>query len=268
VGHDSAQEGVEWIEASLGDASNLPTVSSFEHCVPRVDETYRRPGSPRALDARPRIAQATGQEQAVAVLQHRLADIARRLHGDLGSARALAEASLATHRRNGFRKGEAQVLTALADIELADGRREEALELLYESGRIADEIGFRWWLSGVRARIGGACLGLGRLEEAAVSTRDALSISSSIRDRRGVVSELFLLAEILVVSGCRNRAGVLFGAAEAENESTPAGPWFHGPHSPERVLAHADSEFEHGRAEGHELSLEAAVALALDHVAT
>jgi predicted ATPase len=267
----SAQEGVEWIEALLGDASNLPDrlvvralraqggMDNILGDLVLAEELWTR-----ALG----IAQATGQEQAVAVLQHRLADIARRLHGDLGSARALAEASLATHRRNGFRKGEAQVLTALADIELADGRREEALELLYESGRIADEIGFRWWLSGVRARIGGACLGLGRLEEAAVSTRDALSISSSIRDRRGVVSELFLLAEILVVSGCRNRAGVLFGAAEAENESTPAGPWFHGPHSPERVLAHADSEFEDGRAEGHELSLEAAVALALDHVAT
>ena len=38
-------------------------------------------------------------------------------------------------------------------------------------------------------------------------------------------------------------------------------PWFHAPYSPERVLAHADAEFEGGRAEGRELSLEAAVAL-------
>jgi predicted ATPase/class 3 adenylate cyclase len=263
----SAQEGVEWIEALLGDASNLPDrlvvralrahggMDNILGDLVLAEELWTR-----ALG----IAQATGQEQA-----SRFSSTASRTLPD-GCRDWVRHwpASLATHRRNGFRKGEAQVLTALADIELADGRREEALELLYESGRIADEIGFRWWLSGVRARIGGACLGLGRLEEAAVSTRDALSISSSIRDRRGVVSELFLLAEILVVSGCRNRAGVLFGAAEAENESTPAGPWFHGPHSPERVLAHADSAFEHGRAEGHELSLEAAVALALDHVAT
>ncbi len=160
------------------------------------------------------------------------------------------------------------MLTALADVELAEGRREQALELLYESGRIAEEIGFRWWLSGVRARIGGTCLALGRLEEAAANTREALSISASIRDRRALVAELVLLAEVAAVSGGRKLAGTLFGAAEAESERVPASPWFHAPHSPDRVLAHADSELECGRAEGHRLSLEAAVSLALEDAAT
>jgi predicted ATPase/class 3 adenylate cyclase len=267
----SPQEAGAWIEALLGDASDIPEGLLVR--VLRVQGGMENVlGEPELADERweqaLRIAQATGQEQAVAVLQHRLADMARRLRGDLAGARALAEASLATHRRNGFRKGEAQVLTALADVELAEGGREQALELLYESARISEEIGFRWWLSGVRARIGGTCLALGRLEEAAANTREALAISAPIRDRRAIVAELILLAEIAATSGSRKLAGTLFGAAEAESERAPASPWFHAPHSPERVLAHADSEFECGRAEGHQLSLEAAVSLALENAAT
>ena len=180
------------------------SLSSFARCVFKAGwRTYSgSPSSPRSAGStRWRSRESAGEEQAVAVLQHRLADMARRLHGDLAGARALAEASLETHRRNGFRKGETQALTALADIELAEGRPELALELLHESARIAEEIGFRWWLSGARARIGSVCLALGRLEEAAASTREALAISAAIRDRRAIVAELVLLAEIVAASG-------------------------------------------------------------------
>ena len=270
-GTSSPQEGVDWTEAFLAGASDLP--------VPLVVRAMRVQGGMENILGEPElaaerwenalaIARLAGEEQAVAVLQHRLADMARRLHGDLAGARALAEASLETHRRNGFRKGETQALTALADIELAEGRPELALELLHESARISEEIGFRWWLSGARARIGSVCLALGRLEEAAASTREALAISAAIRDRRAVVAELVLLAKIVAASGSPKLAGTLFGAAEAESERAPGSPWFHAPYSPERDLAHADPEFEDGRAEGRELSLDAAAALGSDPLAT
>ena len=85
-----------------------------------------------------------------------------------------------------------------------------------------------------------------------------------MHDRKAVVYELGLLAEIAAESGDRRHAGILWGAAEAENERVPAGRWIHGSIEPARVLAHADSEFEQGRASGRELSLEDAIALALD----
>jgi hypothetical protein len=47
-----------------------------------------------------------------------------------------------------------------------------------------------------------------------------------------------------------------------------AGRWLHGTVEPERRLAHADEEFELGRTVGRELSLDAAIALALESDAT
>ena len=85
-----------------------------------------------------------------------------------------------------------------------------------------------------------------------------------MQDRKAVVYELGLLAEIAAESGDRRHAGILWGAAEAENERAPAGRWIHGAVEPERVLAHADEAFEQGRAIGRELSLEDAMTLALD----
>ncbi len=45
-----------------------------------------------------------------------------------------------------------------------------------------------------------------------------------MRDRKAVVYELGLLAEIAAEAGDRRRAGILWGAAEAENERAPGGP--------------------------------------------
>ena len=78
----SPQEAGAWIEALLGDASDIP-----EGLVVRALRVQggmeNMLGEPELADERwehaLRIAQATGQEQAVAVLQHRLADMARRL---------------------------------------------------------------------------------------------------------------------------------------------------------------------------------------------
>jgi len=89
-----------------------------------------------------------------------------------------------------------------------------------------------------------------------------------MHDRKGVVYELGLLAEIDAKTRQRHRAGVLWGAAEAERERAPAGRWLHGAVEPERVLALADSEFEEGRALGRELSLDEAMALALEDAAS
>ena len=200
----SPQEGVDWIGGLPCGRLRSPGPSrrSRDAC-PRRDGEHTRGARARrgALGARAgdRAISRRGAGRRCSPAppcRH-----GQTLHGDLAGARALAEASLETHRRNGFRKGEAQALTALADIELAEGRPELALELLHESARIAEEIGFRWWLSGARARIGSVCLALGRLEEAAASTRQALAISAAIRDRRAVVAELVLLAEIVAASG-------------------------------------------------------------------
>ena len=111
------------------------------------------------------IARSLGDKRAVAVLLHRMSHIAiaRR---DFPLVRTLAEESLEGHRAAGFPKGEAQALSSLAVAARAEGDLEGALELLHESGRIAQAVGFRWWLAGVLANIGAVSLELGRLGDA------------------------------------------------------------------------------------------------------
>ena len=260
------KEGLDLAGALLDGASGVPdrlvmralrVQGGMENILGRTDRAIQ--GWERALT----IAYELGDEQAVAILLHRLSDMAR-IRGDLQGARALADESLAGHRRVGFRKGEAQALTSLAEIARAEGELEGALELLHESARLCELVGFRWWLSGVLARIGAVSLELGRLDDARNNAGEALSLSRAMHDRKAVVYELGLLAEIAAEAGDRRRAGILWGAAEAENERAPAGRWIHGAIEPERVLARADSEFEEGMAFGRELSLEDATKLALD----
>ena len=106
------------------------------------------------------------------------------------------------------------------------------------------------------------------LDDALESTRHALALSRRMRDRNGIVYELALLAEIAAKTGQDHRAGLLWGAAEAERERVPAGRWLHGAVEPERILVHADRQFEEGRQTGRELSLDGAVALALEEAAS
>ena len=109
-------------------------------------------------------------------------------------------------------------------------------------------------------------LGLGRVEDALLNARQALSLSQSMHDRRAVVYELGLLAEISASAGDAHQAGLLWGAAEAENERMPVGGWIHGhlERERERVLPKGDPDFERGRASGRKMSLEDATSLALE----
>ncbi len=200
---------------------------------------------------------------AVATLLHRFSSTAMR-RDDPGRVRELAEESLAGHRRGGgWPKGEAQALGSLAWVARAEGHPERALELLRESCALADEAGFRWWLSGMLANAGLVSMEVGSIADARASVEQALGLSHAMHDRRGTVYELRLLAEIAASAGDDRLAGTLVGAAEAENERLPVGRWIHEWRPLPTEHERASVEFEAGRAEGRELSLDDAVAFAL-----
>ena len=180
--------------------------------------------------------------------------------GDPRRVRELAEESLEGHRRAGhFPKGEAQALTSLAWVAQQGGDLERALELLHEARAKAAEGRFRWWEAGTLANIGAVSLQLGKLDDARTSTREALSISNAMRDRRGVVYELRLLMDSAAAGGDARLAATLAGAIEVEAARAPVGRWVHG-WAREPVEVPLDDE---ALEEGRRLSLDDAVALAL-----
>ena len=100
---------------------------------------------------------------------------------------------------------------------------------------------------------------VGSIDEAQASVEQALRLSHAMHDRRGTVYELRLLAEIAASAGDERLAGTLVGAAEAENERLPVGRWIHEWRPSPTEHERASVEFEAGRAEGRELSLDDAV---------
>ena len=195
------------------------------------------------------------------MLLHRLSHTSL-IRGDVEQGRKLSEASLEGHRRAGpFPKGETQALTSLAWAAHLDGDPEHALELLVEARAQAALAGFRWWEAGTLANSGGIALGLGKLDEAASSVREALLLSHPMHDRRGVVYELRLLAEIEVARGDTRLAALLTGSIEAEAERLPVGPW--GAHNWAREPVRPSRLDPRDLTEGRQLSLDDAVALAI-----
>ena len=82
-----------------------------------------------------------------------------------------------------------------------------------------------------------------------------------MHDRRGILYELRLLAEIAAARGDTRLAGTLSGAVEAEAARAPVGRWVHSwAREPVEPSPLDDEALEEGR----RLSLDDAVALALD----
>jgi predicted ATPase/class 3 adenylate cyclase len=264
-GTGGPHEGAEWAATLLEGGSTAPdrlvarallVQGQLEYLFGPADVAERR--WEEALT----ISRRIGDTRLAAILLQRLADVALG-RGDVPDGRRLAQESLAGCRQTGYRKGEAYVLWTLAEIAKAEGDLDAALALLHDSRRTADGTGFRWWVSGMSARIAALALELGRVDDARRSALEALALSRAINDRKGLVYEIGLLAEVNAKAGDQRLAGTLWGAAEAESERTWTGRWLHGTVEPERVLAHADDEFELGRTAGRELALEDAVARAL-----
>jgi predicted ATPase len=208
---------------------------------------------------------ALGDERGVAGALNRLG-YAAIAAGDNELARARIEEALEILRRTGGpnRKDEAIAIGTLADAEWRSGNADTAFELGMESAQVAGEIGFRWWQVGSLAALCEWSLELGKSSEAEAYGRDALGLALEIGDRMHAVYLLALLARVSADDGRLERAGLLWGALESEEERGPVGQWEAERHVyAARVLAVAGPDFERGRAEGRRLSLEEGVSYAL-----
>jgi predicted ATPase len=185
--------------------------------------------------------------------------------GDNERAGELAAESLVLSREVGYAPAESQALGLAGEVEYAKGNREAGAELIEQSAKLAGDISFPWWRSRMLRKLVDCLLELGRTSEAEASAQESLRIMDEIGDRQMMVFALARLARIAAETGREERAGLLWGAIEAEEERSRMGAW-----AKERdrlgapVLAHSGFEFAREREKGRKMALEDAVGLALD----
>jgi predicted ATPase/class 3 adenylate cyclase len=205
-----------------------------------------------------------GDDHGQAVLLHRLG-INAQLRGDLMRARELVEASDVIHRRHGDLWGLAQTVGTLGAIARDEGDQEGALGLVRNSVALAREAGVPWWESGALAELAALSLDAGLVDEGEAHARESLVIAEGLRDRSGRVFAVGLLARVAAERDQPARAGLLWGAIEDDDVMAPLGGWRrHRSICEAVVLGVAGPEFDRARAEGRAVSLDEAVALALE----
>jgi predicted ATPase len=203
-----------------------------------------------------------GDDWGVAHMLQRLANEARRA-GDLERAHSLLEESLRLDR-SAF--NEAGALMLLGDLAFAEGRPEEAIELLDRTAALAQKINWDWWQKNALMLAADYSLRLERPDEALPRLRESVVIARRIHDRQWLVFGLALFAWVAAEKGQPERAGTLWGAIEGEGERAPIGQWeTEGEEYEDYVFAVAGPEFECARAEGRRMSLDEAVEVALDY---
>jgi tetratricopeptide (TPR) repeat protein len=206
---------------------------------------------------------ALGDERAVGHLLMRLGYSAL-YRDDLERARELAAKSIAISQRCGDWKTEALAHGLAGEAEYALGGHAAGVELVERSAELAAARGFAWWRTRMLRRLADWALARDDRRGAAHALQESLRLSSELGDRMAVVYALARLARIAGEEGQPLKAGRLWGAVEAEERRGSLGAWhderekFAAP-----VLTHAGPEFDGGRAEGHQLSLDDAVEDAL-----
>ena len=205
-------------------------------------------------------------DQGIAVLLHRLG-ISTLVHlQDPAAARELLEASREHHRRAGSGSGEAEVVGALGYVARDEGDTAVALELFTRSAELAADTGFIWWEVGMLAAAAESLLDLDRVDEAEPVARRHLERAREIGDRQHSLFALVLHAWIAAERGDFERAHLLWGAAEAEEQRGPIGQWeAERDGYAARVGIRDGGELDPARLRGRGLSFEGALDLAYSY---
>jgi len=208
------------------------------------------------------IYRELGDDFGTGHLLYRLAVEANRT-GDLALARTLAEESRA-HHRGQSPWAESQALQLLGILSFKDGQAEEALDLLTQSAELADQVGSRWLRIGSLLQASEVAMQTDQPRRARESSVTALAVARAIGDRQQVAWALTFLAWAGAELGQPDLAGRLWGAIETESARSPFGQLEPAREEYEAHLAvAAGPDFDRGRAEGHLLTLDEAVEIAL-----
>jgi hypothetical protein len=128
---------------------------------------------------------------------------------------------------------------------------------------MARKVGFTWWEIGMLAALSESLIELDRLDEAEAAVRQHLRLAHGIGDRQSSVVALVLSAWIARHRGDEERAGLFWGAVEAEEGRAPVGQWELEREDYAAKVAVEGETFARGRQRGRRLSFGAAIEEAL-----
>jgi len=139
------------------------------------------------------------------------------------------------------------------------------MELIALSAELAGAIGFTWQRTRMLRRLADWELEHGDLAGARRDCEEALELSNGLGDRISIVFALARLSRIAAESGDLHRAGLLWGAVEAEEDAGGLGAW-QGQRErfAEPLRAFACPDFDRGCDEGRRLPLDEAGSLVLE----
>ena len=207
------------------------------------------------------LAKELGDERAVATLFLELALIAFEQDDYDECARLMDEGQTANERTRSPAVELMRLETMGQLARYRDGDLELARELVGQALNVARAAGLAFWEAEEARMLAGIERAAGRLDIAEAHAGDSLERSSEIRHRTAVILALASLAWIARAAGRDERAGLLWGAVDAEVRRAPIagdpGAW------ETAGSADAGPVFERARRAGSVLSLDEAVAYAL-----
>lgn len=190
--------------------------------------------------------------------------------GDIVSARALFEESLAIRRELGDGVGTALMLNNLGVLIRSQGDFSSARELYEESLAIRRGLGYRGGIADSLHNLGNVALELGDYASARALNTESLEIWRDLGHRVGIPYSLDGLAAVIAALGGHLRAARIWGASERVREEieSPLSPDQRLEHDPRLAASRAavgdDAAFDRAWQEGRSLTLEQAIALALE----
>jgi predicted ATPase len=209
------------------------------------------------------LFRSLGDDEAVAILLHRIGISTMGYEEDLPRARELLEESLRLHRELGSLRGESEAIGGLGYIAMTEENFADGADLFSQAAKMAREVGFTWWEVSMLAGLSEALIELDRLDEAEEAVRHHLRLARGIDDRQSSVVALVFTAWIARLRGDEERAGLMWGAVEAEEARGPIGQWELEREDYAAKVGIDGELFERGRRRGRRLSFEAAIEEAL-----
>jgi hypothetical protein len=129
---------------------------------------------------------------------------------------------------------------------------------------MAAQIGRTWWGARMHAELADLALEARQPADATRHAQQVLRLAAPIADRQALLPGLACLACTAALTGNSGRAGLLWGAVEAEETRAPPGAWALERERYETLVNTAvGGAFEDQREAGHRLSLDEAVRHAL-----